>query len=1162
MSFLRFDKYGFLFGFLLISTFGLSQQNFSNLQTKKIPVLDTVKIDSLSIIPSSFQINTDSNSYEINYFKSEIYFKKESKDSVKITYRTFPLDFTSVIQRRSEDDNETSKKTLLTKNPYSFDSNDFSRDDLFGSSTLQKGGSISRGINVGNTRDLSVNSNMNLQLSGTFQGVEIQASVTDNNIPIQPQGNTQTLQDFDKVFIQFSQDGHKLIAGDFQTKETEDVFLKYNKKAQGLSYEGNYQSKLFGKKANLNVQSDVALSRGKFNRQSILGVEGNQGPYQLFGAENERFIIVLSGTERVYIDGKLMTRGMDGDYIIDYNSAFITFTTNQLITKDKRIIVEFQYSDQNYGRSLFTSRNEIKNEKGKFFVNFYTEQDMQGQELQQILSDEQKSILKEAGDSLNLAVSQRIDSVEYSQNQILYKKVDTVIDFVTYTYYKYNTNPDSAVWSLGFSNVGEGKGNYILATTNANGRVYEWVPPISGIPQGTYEPVSQLIAPKQQQMLTLGGTYNINKNNSIFIEAAFSNQNQNLFSNKHKEDDKGIALKTNYKRNKVWKTKSETPKIIKQTNLFSYQLINKNFKSIERFRSVEFNRDFNLSSSNPQTTEQTFGWNWDHLVNNKNVAGIDVSYINRLNEYYGFKSMANLNTKLWKNGKINGKGSYLQSEGQTQGSQFIRHLITFEQQLNKGVSLKIWEEEEWNPIQNLVADTLASNSFRYTVYGSELNLKKSDKITFAINGNQRVDYLPRNNLLNKVTTANNAGTKLTFNNTKGTKFLWSTTYRELTINNSELINQDPENTFLNRIDYRFKLWKGMMQSTSFFEIASGSELRRQYQFVEVNPGQGIYAWFDDNNDSIQDYSEFRASAFQDQNSYIKVALPTTDFIKTYTNEFNQSLNLNPARYFKRDKAFGKFVTRFNNQFLMKLNQKISKDQSQIFQVPFQNEITDTNLISASSSFRNTIYFNRSNPIYGINYTVKANQNKELLTSGFQGRGINSNAIDFRWNVLKKFTIRNKTEISQRSRFSEIDPTQDYLIKVYNLEPQLSYQKGASFRTIIKSAFKNKSNLPEYGGEFTQFRKLGLEITYNMISKGRMTAGTDYVSTTFSGDKTGSSPLSFDMLEGFQIGTNYTWNATFQRSFKNNLQLSLRYEGRASETAKTVHTGNMTVQLMF
>lgn len=1165
MSVLRELKYRILLGIILTNVLGYAQGNFSNFQTKKIALSDSVQLDSLSIIPNSLIIPLDSSQYEIDYFKGFIKFNNPSSDSISVSYKTFPLNFTSVVQQRSPFDNQQQKKkTILTKNPYSFGSQELSRNDLFGSSSLQKGGSISRGVNLGNTRDLSVNSNLNLQLSGTFQGVEILASVTDNNIPIQPQGNTQTLQDFDKVFIQFSKDGHKLLAGDFQTIENEDIFLKYNKKAQGLSYSGKYNSKLFGKKAVLDVKTDVALSRGKFNRQSILGIEGNQGPYQLVGAENERFIIILSGTERVYIDGKLLSRGMDGDYIIDYNTAEITFTTNQLITKDKRIIVEFQYSDQNYGRSLFTSSNNIKNEKGNFFVNFYSEQDMRFQQLQQTLSDEQLDILSAVGDSLQFAVSPRIDSVEFTNTQVLYKQSDTIIDAVAYSYFEYSTDPDSAIYALGFSNVGDGNGNYIQATSTANGRVFEWIAPIGGIKQGNYEPVTQLIAPKQQQMLTLGGNYKLNKRNTLFFEAAFSNQNQNLFSDKNKEDDQGLAIKTSLKRNLTVKAKSKdgNPKIWKYSNNFNYQIINKNFRTIERFRSVEFSRDFNIGSVNPNTTEQTFGWDWTQNLNGKKAAGLNISYIDRRNEYFGFKSALSLDKPLWKGANLKGTGSYLQSEGQVQGSEFIRHLFTLTQKVNKTVSIKIWEEEEFNPIKNLEPDTLANNSFRYTVLGSEINFAKSEKITFNINGNQRLDWLPNNNQFQKVTTANNAGAKFNYNGRRGSKFFWSSTFRELTINNSELVNQDPENTFLNRIDYKFKLWKGMVNSSSFFEIASGSELRRQFQYIEVNPGQGIYTWIDYNNDSIQDLNEFEVAQFVDQANYVRVFLPTTDFIKTYTNQFNQSLNINPAKYFKRDKKFKKFLTRFNNQFLMKLNQKISKDQSRIIQVPFQGNLNDTNLISVSSSLRNTIYFNRSNPIYGVNYTVRTNQSKNLLTSGFEARDLLSNAVDFRWNIVKTFTFRNKAEISTKGRSSELFSANDYQIEIYNLEPKLSYQKGSRFRTSLNSEIKNKSNLPEFGGEFTQFRKIGIELNYNLISKGRFTAGTDYISTTFSGDQEGSSPLLFDMLEGFQIGTNYTWNASFQRSFKNNLQLSLRYEGRASETARTVHTGNMTVQLMF
>lgn len=1147
---------------ILLGNTGFCQVDFSNHRFKYVPQFDTVHLDSLSIVPGSVEIESvDSSLYEVLPFKSLILFKNPKADSVLVHYKVLPLNFTSEVQFWNENVNITERDAkILMRNPYNFSSNELKREDLFGSEQIRKSGSISRGINVGNTRDLSLNSNLNLQLAGKFQGVEVLAAVTDNNIPIQPQGNTQTLQEFDKVFVQFAKDGHQLIAGDFQTVENDDYFLKYNKKAQGLSYNGLYKSKILGRPADYEVKVDAALSRGKFARNQIVGIEGNQGPYQLKGAENEQFIIVLSGTERVYIDGMLVKRGMDNDYTIDYNTAEITFTTNRLITKDIRIVVEFQYSDQNYGRSLLNTSNVFKHDNGQFFVNFYSEQDMRFQQLQQSLSEEEVQILSDAGDSLHLAIVNQIDSVEYSASRVLYALKDTLVNSTNYIIYQYSTDPDSAKYALGFSDVGQGNGNYIQTTSTANGRVYEWVAPEAGVPQGRYEPIGKLIAPKQQQMLTIGFKQRFNKHTKVFFETAISNKNDNLFSNKHKSDNQGVAVKTTVSNIQNLKGKQN---LIQWKNEVDYQLVTKRFNRIERFRTVEFNRDFNFNSDELSYNEHIYSFHSQILKNSKNLGGAKILRVDRGVFYQGTQAIGDLNISPWKGATINGKGSWLNSKGDINSSNFIRHKVNFAQVLGK-YTVKLWEEEEWNEVRVNNLDTLIGTSFRFKVVGVKTEYQKNEVLKIGLNWNQRLDFLPSSNNLPQTTLANNTGFNLNYRNQKGTALTLNSTFRELKINKPELINQEPENTFLNRIDYKFRLIKGLFKSSSFFEIGSGTEFRRQYSYVEVNSGQGDYQWIDYNNDSIQNLNEFvvPSAEFQDQANFVRVYLPSTDFIKTYNNQFNQSIDLNPAQYFKRNGKWTSFLTKWNNQFIMKLNQKISKDNNQRFQVPFQTSIADSNLISISSAVRNTIYFNRSNPIFGANYTYRNNQNKSLLNSGFDAREEFANNVDFRWNIKRKFTIRNKLEIEESARTTELFSNQDYRVTTYNVEPQLTYQKGATFRTTLKSAVKNKQNHQALGGEFTQFRRAGLEITYNMLTKGRSTAGFDFISTTFSGDQGGNSPLLFEMLEGFQIGTNYTWKLGYQRSFKNNLQLTFQYEGRASEKAPTVHIGNMQVQLLF
>ncbi|HMT27985.1 MAG TPA: hypothetical protein PKD91_01770, partial [Bacteroidia bacterium] len=332
----------------------------------------------------------------------------------------------------------------------------------------------------------------------------------------------------------------------------------------------------------MRTTASGAISKGKFARNVINGLEANQGPYKLIGAENESFIVVLSGTEKVFVDGIEMTRGEQFDYIIDYNTAEVRFTTKRPITKDKRIVVEFQYSDKNYSRTLVYLNQEYEDPRWKVKANIFSEQDAKNQPLLQDLDDEQKLLLADVGDSLQNALYPNIDSVAFNSTEVLYAKLDSL----GYEVYEYSTDSTIASYRLGFSFVGANRGNYVPIAASANGRVFQWVLPVNGIPQGSYEPVLLLIAPKKQQLVTLGADYKLSPASKVFFEAAYSKYDINLFSKKDKENDEGFALAGGIE--KVFSLSKDSVQGWKLISALRLEHVNKQFKPLENFRSTEF----------------------------------------------------------------------------------------------------------------------------------------------------------------------------------------------------------------------------------------------------------------------------------------------------------------------------------------------------------------------------------------------------------------------------------------------------------------------------------------------------------------------------------------------------------------------------------------------
>ncbi len=1131
-------------------------QNITNIKHKKIVLVsDTIFLDSLSVVPNSEQLFLEnslisSNAYKIDYSKSILIINDKNLQgkTIFIFYKIFPLAFNKSFEHKSIAAIE--KQIKSSKNPFNYEYT-VNNDDVFYLNGLNKSGSISRGVAFGNNQDLSVNSNLDLQLSGKISNnISILASISDNNIPIQAEGNTQQLQEFDQVFVQLFNKQWKLTAGDFYLKRPDSYFMNFNKKAQGGSFEIKLNPNKEDKITTITSTLSAAVSKGKFARNRIAGIEGNQGPYRLMGAENETFIIILSGTEKIYIDGKLLKRGNEFDYTIDYNTGELTFTTNRLITKDLRIVAEFQYSDKNYARSLLHFGNEYKSKKLALKLNVYSEQDAKNQPLQQDLSDAQKTLLTNIGDSLQNAIISNVNYVDFSENLVLYKKIDTL----TYqSVFVYSTNPDSARYQLGFSFVGINKGNYKQIKSSANGKVYQWIMPVGGVPQGDYEPIILLITPKAQQMATFGGKYNFSKNNMILWEGAVSNHDLNTFSNKDARDNIGYALKMN-SFNKINLSKGDSSW---KLNLdLGYEFINQNFSPIERYRRVEFERDWNIKNSELSSNQ--------HLFNaavgfSKPITGnilYKVSYLQNLGEFEGINNALSLLYNL-KGFSINGTGSFLTTKG-LNNTAFLKHKAI----LTKGVGwlvLGVGEEMEQNKFFLNQSDTLQANSFEFIVLKAFIHNADTTANKFMLSYKQRADNFPVLNDFNATTKAEDVEFSLGLLKNRNHKLRTKITYRKLAILSSTLTTIKPDENILARAEYVAKFFKKTFTSNTYYEVGSGLETKREFSFVEVQPSQGTYTYIGDlNGNGVKDLNEFEVAVFQDQANFIKIFTPTNNFIRTYTNQFNQGIFFRPETNWGNKKGFKKLIARFSNRINYRISRKVS-DKTDYFN-PFTGNINDTALVTLNYGLLNTIYFNRTSTKFGLNFTFQDNKEKSLLTNGIEQRRTLNRALKSRWNITRVFTLELLASNGVKKNISEFFSTKNYNLFTQEIEPKFTVQPNVKFRASILFNYKEKTNEIFFGGEKSTTQKVGGELRMNIASKGSFRINFNYINNLFTASDNPS--LVYEMLEGLQTGVNMTWEVGVQRNISKHMQLSVNYNGRKSESTPIVHTGSVQVRAFF
>ncbi|HEX7344332.1 MAG TPA: hypothetical protein VF398_08710, partial [bacterium] len=543
------------------------------------PLPDPLLIENSEQVHFRDSLLVRDRDYRLDYIRGLIKFNRilSVADTVKISYQIFPFELHSSYFHpiKTFRPDQLAQADTLKPAPA------LSTATMFDTGSLRKSGTLVRGITIGSDRDLSVESGLNLQVEGRLgRDLDVLALLSDQNTPLQPEGNTATLQEIDKVLIQLQSTHFAATLGDYELGFAGPRFGSYYRKLQG--------GRLDGRTTDDSLTISGAVSKGQYHSNFFLGQEGNQGPYRLVDKEGRTGILVLAGTERVWLDGQPLSRGANNDYTIEYGLGEITFTPQRLITSDSRITVDFQYSAESYGRDIYAARGEANfGEKVGARTTVISESDARNSPLSFVLTDANRSALSSAGDNPALAGVQQVTEVDTGSGDYRREVVGQDTIFV------WARDDSSGYLNVAFSYVGSGQGSY-ARQASASGFYYYWV----GVGEGDYDPVLRLPLPERRRLLDAEIWANPTKTTRLKVEGAASDYDANTFSSIGDGDNVGFA----WAADGHWSL--ATPEQMEASSRPSpvevdaqMRRIEDRFTQIDRTQQVEYARQWNLDDT-------------------------------------------------------------------------------------------------------------------------------------------------------------------------------------------------------------------------------------------------------------------------------------------------------------------------------------------------------------------------------------------------------------------------------------------------------------------------------------------------------------------------------------------------------------------------------------
>ncbi|MCX7983422.1 MAG: hypothetical protein N3A63_00740 [Bacteroidetes bacterium] len=1125
-----------------------------------------IKISSECVLLDSLKILRRGTDYIINYNTGVLwlknvntYIESTSIHVFHIFYRILPITVRKEYQlhtMRLHYDSTVSKDSVSVVSPISSTS-----DDIFGPG-ITKSGSIVRGFTVGTNRDMSLTSGFRLQMAGKLSDdIDVVAALTDENTPLQPEGNTQTLREVDKVFVELKHPLYEVTLGDIsyeQNKEEAGEFSQIQRKILGAYGRGHQEIPLF---SNTQVDAEVVLgtAKGKYTTNQFSGIDGIQGPYRLRGKNGEQYILVIAGSERVYVDGVLMTRGETHDYVIDYANGEIIFTSRRIITSASRIVVDFEYSERAYTRNLMGTslKGSALDNRITMKVLFRKESDDQNVPVDITLNEYEKKLLRESGNNRYAAAYKSIrfvglDSITgHSLGQ--YMLIDTVINNKLYTILHYAPGHPNAFYTATFSPVSQvppdsagyirvGIGNYRFA----------------GLGQGNYMPYQFLPMPQAHQLVDVQGSYRLGDNVYFESEYATSSYDENKFSYLDSAvNGKALRLQVQY-----------SPKNVKVSELtlgsfdvsFIRKYVQSTFIASERFKEVEYDRTWNILSNQKA----------DEIVNE-----LSFTYIPR----YGMQGSINYGTLERRNIE---KSNRFQSEVSIQDSSLP--LLNYKYETISSQSGLVRTQSQWFRHRGRVeytyhtitpgiqfesekriatlfhTDSLLPGSFKLIEIAPTVLYRSSGSFTLGSELRIRREDSTISGAFHKASNA--LYQAFTWHLKDWNNISLQATVTKRQIEYTELFRKRGNinsTFFVTRMDLSYLHPRRLLDGTFYYEFSNQRSARLERVFVRVPKGMGNYTYSGDlNANGIADESEYQPVRFDGDYIMTTIASEQMYPVADLKSSFRLRVRFSETGI---QNTLLSFLRHFTTETYARIEEKsIDPISSNIYLLKLKYFMRPTTTLYGVQQIMQDIYIFeglrefsvrlRFHEKWGLSQYVSANERTKYSQQSIRIESQLVNEIANRTDFVHTHDQLQANVYSQRTR----NIYKDNIKSDFSYRPTTETEVGLSFG-FTRSVDKQR----EYEIE-ASMNEQSVRVLYSIPSRGQLR--TEIIREETIVNNTVNSLVPFELTEGKPNGQGYLWNTSLEYSINAAIQFSLQYQGRMEAARKAIHTFRAEARAFF